>query len=178
MNDGIGFVLGKVSALIERHDRELQRLKLLQKYIPRIIKRLPNEYWSNLDANAKDHVKCHFDPAPDRIKLYQPWPKQPKGDRVLRDVQLGRGHDGKLEVKDPGLFIDSTGRFYAYHHARETLKSWNEKHHEVHVTEIRGVEPDSEGFHRFRHGSPFRSAIFKTQNNRNFSRLDSTPWNY
>jgi hypothetical protein len=150
MNDRIGFLLGKVSGLVKRHDRQLQRLKLLQKYIPRIIKPLPNEYWSDLDGNAKDHVICRFDPAPDRITLYRPWPKQPKHDRVLRDVQLGRGHDGKLEVKDPGLFLDSTGRFYAYHHAREARKSWNGKQrHEVHVTEIREVEPDVEGFHRF-----------------------------
>jgi hypothetical protein len=53
-------------------------------------------------------------------------------------------------VKDPGLFFDSAGRFYAYHHARDALKSRNGKqHHEVHVTEIREVEPDTEGFHRF-----------------------------
>jgi hypothetical protein len=97
MNDRIGFLLGKVSGLFKRHDRQLQRLKLLQKYIPRIIKALPNEYWSDLDGNANGHVICRFDPAPDRITLYRPWPKQPKRDRVLRDIQLGRRHDGKLE---------------------------------------------------------------------------------
>jgi len=163
MNDGIGFVLGKVSGLFERHDRQLQQLKLLQKYIPRIIKRLPDKYWSDLDENAKEHVICHFDPAPDRIKLYRPWPKQPKRERVLRDVKLGRGHDGKLEVKDPGLFFDSTGRFYAYHHAREALKSWNGKeHHEVYVTEIREVEPDTEGFHRFERSlEPFLDVLMR-----------------
>ncbi|HYY27679.1 MAG TPA: hypothetical protein VE860_07035 [Chthoniobacterales bacterium] len=163
MNDGIGFVLGKISGVLERHDRQLRRLKLLQKYIPRIIKRLPNEYWSDLDGSAKDHVICHFDPAPDRIKLYKAWPKQPKRDRVLRDVQLGRGHDGKLEVKDPGLFLDSTGRFYAYHHAREALKSWNGKqHHEVHVMEIREVEPDAEDFHQFERSlEPFLDVLLR-----------------
>ena len=182
MNDEIGFVLGKVSGLLERHDRQLQRLKLLQKYIPRIIKRLPNQYWSDLEGDAKGHIICHFDPAPDRITLYRPWPTQPKRDRVLREIQLGRGHDGKLEVKDPGLFFDSTGRFYAYHHAREALKSRDGKQrHEVHLTEIREVEPGTEGFHRFERSlEPFLDVLVRPgweteRKNALFGQLTSGP---
>jgi hypothetical protein len=66
-------------------------------------------------------------------------------------------------VKDPGLFFDSTGRFYAYHHGREALKSRNGKQRrEVHVTEIREVELGTEGFHRFERSlEPFLDVLVR-----------------
>jgi hypothetical protein len=123
MDDQIGSILARVASTLEANDAEIKRLEALKKNIPRILPRLPDQYWHKLDANAGNQVVVHPDTPPFEATFSGGAANSKANYHVLRPVIVRRNGTPNASIADGGLFVHTDGTFFAFNQARESARA-------------------------------------------------------